>query len=62
MIEGIDLDDAISAESGVDLRKLCGDAIDQSVNEGLVVQDRQHLRLTPRGVLFADTVASRLLG
>jgi oxygen-independent coproporphyrinogen-3 oxidase len=61
-IEGIDLD-AISAQTGIDLWELCGEAIDQSVAEDLLVREGDHrIRLTDRGILFADTVASRLLG
>ena len=42
---------------------LCKDAIELSVDEGLLLEmNRGKLRLSERGVLFADTVASRLLG
>jgi oxygen-independent coproporphyrinogen-3 oxidase len=61
MIEGIDVD-AISQSSGVDLRELCGEAIDRSVEEGLLLHELNRLRLTERGILFADTVAARMLG
>ncbi len=61
MIEGIDLD-LLSNEAGVDLRQLCGGAIEQCLDDGLLRESERRMRLTNRGVLFADTVAAALLG
>lgn len=61
MLAGIDID-ALSQETGVELQDECGDAIRTCVEEGLLQEFEQRLRLTDRGILFADTVASRLLG
>jgi oxygen-independent coproporphyrinogen-3 oxidase len=60
MIDGIDPKE-ISLATGIDLIGLCGEAIDQSIKEGLVQRQESRLRLTERGILLADTVASRLL-
>lgn len=75
LIDGIDID-TVAAESGIDLRELCSGAIARSQADGLIEQLEQqeqlgqqeqqghsgHLRLTEKGILFADTVATRLLG
>ncbi len=61
MLEGIDID-AMSEATGVDVRRDCGDAIRKCVEEELVLESEHRLKLTERGILFADTVASRLLG
>lgn len=47
--------------TGVDLRELCESAVDRSVNEELIEVSDDVLKLSERGVLFADTVASRFL-
>ncbi len=60
VMAGIDID-AISHETGIDLRRECSDAIECSIDEGLIEVSDGRLRLTDRGVLFADTVASRFL-
>ncbi len=61
MLEGIDLN-RLSTQCGVDLSSQCGEAISQSMSEGLLAWAGERLRLTSRGILFADTVASRMLG
>ena len=62
MIDGIDLD-VLESETGVPLAEICRDAIFQSVGEGLLLKpSTSRIRLSERGILFADTVASRLLG
>lgn len=61
LIEGIDLD-VLSRETGVELTTIFADAIDESVAEGLLAIVGQRLRMTERGVLFADTLATRFLG
>lgn len=62
MIKGIDLD-VLKSETGVSIADICRAAITQSVDEGLVLQQSPSwIKLTERGILFADTVAARLLG
>lgn len=62
MIDGIDLE-VLQSETGVAVAELCRDAIQQSVGEGLLVKPSPNwIRLSEQGILFADTVASRLLG
>jgi oxygen-independent coproporphyrinogen-3 oxidase len=61
MIRGIDIA-AWNQAVGVDLMSLCRQAISQSIDEGLLKPVDSRLQLTDRGILFADTVASRLLG
>ena len=61
MIDGIDLD-TLRVETGVDLQLQCHDAIQQSIQQGLLHREGNRVKLTSRGVLFADTVASDLLG
>ena len=60
MIEGVDVD-AIGESAGVDLRRVCGEAIDLSLSENLLCNKEGRLALTEQGVLFADSVASRFL-
>jgi len=60
MIDGIDLL-KIQSRTGVDLRELCDDEIKLSIRDKLVQQDGDHLRLTAKGILFADSVAARFL-
>ena len=62
MIAGIDLE-VLESETGVPLEELCLDAINQSLDEELLVKPSPTwIRLSERGILFADTVASRFLG
>ncbi len=60
LIDGIDLR-ALSQHVGFDTQNLLKISIDRSVNEDLLVQQGSHLRLSERGILFADTVAQRFL-
>ncbi len=61
MIDGINLR-SLHAETGFDLDRRCGAVIAQGIERGLVARSGDRLRLTERGLLFADTVASDLLG
>lgn len=61
MLAGFDLQ-SLSQTVGFDVASLCHDAIEQSVDEALLLHRNGRLQLTQRGILFADTVASRLLG
>lgn len=61
MLAGIDLQQ-LRRETGVDIRRLCAAGIDRSLKMDLLVETGSRLRLTDRGVRFADTVASDLLG
>ena len=60
LLDGFELNEFLVA-TGVDLEQLCGKAIAQSKQDGLLECTGTKLRLTERGVLFADTVASRFL-
>ncbi|TWU04515.1 radical SAM family heme chaperone HemW [Stieleria varia] len=59
-IDGIDLAD-LAQQTGVNMLTLLADAIEQCEREDLIVRNGDHIRLTERGILFADTVASRFL-
>ena len=62
MIDGIDVD-VLESETGIPVAEICHDAIAQSVAEGLLLNPTPSwFKLSERGILFADTVASRLLG
>ncbi|KAA1257848.1 Oxygen-independent coproporphyrinogen-III oxidase-like protein [Rubripirellula obstinata] len=61
MIEGVDVDQ-LSRESGIDLRELCGADLAKMVSDGLISDVAERVTLTERGILFADGVASTLLG
>ena len=62
MIDGIDLD-VLTSETGISIAEICSDSIGLSISEGLVEVPSPHwIKLSERGILFADTVASRLLG
>ncbi len=62
MIGGIDLE-VLEYETGVSLRTVCRDAITRSLDEGLLLKPAPSwIKLSERGILFADTVASWLLG
>ncbi|MDB4624768.1 radical SAM family heme chaperone HemW [Rubripirellula sp.] len=62
MIDGIDLE-ILQSETGIPIAEICRDAIFQSVREGLLLNPSPSwIKLSERGILFADTVASRLLG
>lgn len=60
MIEGVDVDQ-LTAETGIDLQKLCRDELLHMQQHDLIASDGPRLYLTERGILFADTVASNLL-
>jgi len=62
MIDGIDLEQ-LRIETGMSVADLCRPAIAQSIREGLLESPvPTRIKLSERGILFADTVASRLLG
>jgi oxygen-independent coproporphyrinogen-3 oxidase len=61
MLDGIDTR-ALSESVGLNVLELCREAVETSIAEGLLEQQAQNLKLSERGILFADTVASRLLG
>jgi oxygen-independent coproporphyrinogen-3 oxidase len=61
MIDGVDLRE-IQTSTGFDMRQLCGDAIRNSVDEGMLDDQGDRIRLTEKGILFADMVAARFLG
>ena len=60
MIDGIDVSQ-LSEETGVDLHDQLDAVIDKLVVGGLLAETGGRIRLTPKGVLFADTVASEFL-
>jgi oxygen-independent coproporphyrinogen-3 oxidase len=61
MLDGIDLK-TLSVETGVELSDLCAAEIEQCLVAGLLTRVGSRLKLTERGILFADTVASAFLG
>ena len=60
LIDGIDLR-ALSQHVGFDTHTFLKDPIELSIDDGLLVEEGDHLRLSDRGILFADTVAQRFL-
>ena len=62
LIAGIDLE-VLESETGIPLTVICRDAINRSLSDGLLLKPApSRIKLSERGILFADTVASRLLG
>lgn len=61
MLDGIDLD-ALSMETGFDLRAACEAATAKLLDDGLLTQTVGRVKLTERGILFADSVAAEFLG
>ena len=51
----------LAEETGVNLGVLCQEEIDTCVGEGWLTQLDARLKLTDRGVLFADAVARAML-
>ncbi|TWT83488.1 Oxygen-independent coproporphyrinogen-III oxidase-like protein [Planctomycetes bacterium CA13] len=60
MIDGIDLT-RVSQETGVDLWTECEKAILDAVDRGLMIRTDTRIRLSKKGILFADMVAADLL-
>ncbi|TWU43053.1 Oxygen-independent coproporphyrinogen-III oxidase-like protein [Novipirellula aureliae] len=60
MLRGIDLTQ-LSIETEIDLWARCDSAITRSLEMDLIERIGDRLRLTEKGILFADTVASDLL-
>ena len=61
MIDGIDLNE-IHAATGFDLRQACAEVIQSSIDEGMLDDQGDRIRLTEKGILFADMIAARFLG
>ncbi|EMI19094.1 oxygen-independent coproporphyrinogen III oxidase [Rhodopirellula maiorica SM1] len=61
MIDGIDIAE-LARETKIDLHSECGDAIEKLMSQGLLQRQGNHIRLSEQGILFADSVASELLG
>jgi oxygen-independent coproporphyrinogen-3 oxidase len=61
MIDGIDLAD-IGKQSDVPVETICAAELDRLKSQGLIDRDGSRIKLTHRGIHFADTVASELLG
>ena len=61
LIDGVDLR-AIENETGFDLKTRCGEELHRCLSDDLIQVRGGHVRLTERGVLFADTVAACFLG
>lgn len=60
MMDGIDLS-VLHRETGFDFETAFQEALKTLVGDGLLVHETPRIRLTDRGVLFADTVASAFL-
>jgi oxygen-independent coproporphyrinogen-3 oxidase len=61
MLEGLDLGQ-FRRETGFDLEQVWAEEIDGLIGEGLLMRRNNRVRLTKRGVLFADTVAESFVG
>ncbi len=61
LIGGVDLE-TIRRRWGVDIATQCDTEIQRLLSLQLVDRDGDHIRLTERGIHFADTVASEFLG
>ncbi len=61
MIDGIDLD-LLAEETGIDLQRRCTAEIETAVRNGWIEIAGGRVKLTERGILFADSVAAEFLG
>ncbi|WP_372896011.1 radical SAM family heme chaperone HemW [Stieleria sp.] len=61
MIDGIDLQQ-LHSRTGIAIETLCAQQLNELQSQGLIDRDGHQIKLTPRGIHFADTVASELLG
>ncbi|QDV47821.1 Oxygen-independent coproporphyrinogen-III oxidase-like protein [Stieleria neptunia] len=61
MIDGVDLSE-LETRTGIAIETLCAPQLDELQSQGLIDRSGRHIKLTPRGIHFADTVASELLG
>lgn len=61
MIDGVDLAE-LQRRAGIAIEQLCRDEIDGLQSQGLIDRQQNRIKLTERGIRFADTVASELLG
>ena len=61
MLTGID-PDAFSRQTGFALETLPGDPLGWGIAQGLLTRESGRVRLTGRGLLFADSVAAQFLG
>lgn len=60
LIEGFSLE-SLSDHVGLDTQQLLQGAIDQSIEDDLLLLQGNHVKLSEKGILFADTVAQRFL-
>ena len=60
LIEGICLP-SLNRQLGMETYHLFSKAILRSIEDGLIEDSAGHLKLTRKGILFADTVAQRFL-
>jgi len=60
MVDGIEIK-AFEAASQTSLDELVGQTIDSLVGRGLIHRGDSMLKLTPNGMMLADTVACELL-
>lgn len=61
LIDGIDLSQ-LSERFGIDMQQLLASEVEQLSRQGLVDVTGSNIKLTPKGIHFADTVASAFLG
>lgn len=61
MLAGIEPDD-FARRTGHSLGAFPGDPLGWTIAQGLVTRENDRIRLTERGLLFADTVAAKFLG
>ncbi len=61
MIEGVNLEQ-IAATTAIDVESLLADPLQRLQAMGLIDRQAGSIKLTPRGIHFADTVAAELLG
>lgn len=61
LIEGLDLN-TIRRHTDFDIEAHCGNELARLESQGLISRDGDRVKLTERGIHFADTVASEFLG
>ncbi|MCA9137138.1 MAG: radical SAM family heme chaperone HemW [Planctomycetales bacterium] len=61
LIDGIDLA-LLAGRTGIPIESLCAVELDQLLEQGLIERVEHRIKLTDRGIHFADTVASEFLG
>lgn len=60
LLEGFNIE-ALNQHVGFDTHQFLQHAIERSIHDGLLSLKENHLKLSEKGILFADTVAQRLL-